>query len=266
MEGQNNSAKNAILLILNLILLGVIIFGGYKLWRVYNPVMSEEGGEIVNSGGEINAPVPEEEGEVCIQIIAYAANPETGECEEFPTPCDVPEGWESCSPTEANTEEPAESADKPAIEENPATEEGAPTEEPDIIAEETTEPDKIYLYYFKGEMGNDCSVATKVSLPLDTRYEVDEVAALITLLSSLPDDLVSQGYYSEIPPYTRLRDLRISGEGAAIADFNETLNVGGGSCAMTARRAQIENTLLQFPDIKEVIITVNGDADAALQP
>ncbi len=38
--------------------------------------------------------------EVCIQIITPAKNIKTGECKEFPTPCDVPEGWEkvgSCS-------------------------------------------------------------------------------------------------------------------------------------------------------------------------
>lgn len=38
--------------------------------------------------------------EVCIQVITPAKNEETGECREFPTPCDVPEGWEkveSCS-------------------------------------------------------------------------------------------------------------------------------------------------------------------------
>ncbi len=31
--------------------------------------------------------------EFCIQVITAAKNPETGECREFPTPCDVPEGW-----------------------------------------------------------------------------------------------------------------------------------------------------------------------------
>ena len=35
------------------------------------------------------APVP------CIQVIAPARNPLTGECRNFPTPCDVPEGWET---------------------------------------------------------------------------------------------------------------------------------------------------------------------------
>lgn len=29
----------------------------------------------------------------CIQVIAPARNPLTGECRNFPTPCDVPEGW-----------------------------------------------------------------------------------------------------------------------------------------------------------------------------
>lgn len=30
----------------------------------------------------------------CIQVIQPAKNPNTGETREFPTPCDVPEGWE----------------------------------------------------------------------------------------------------------------------------------------------------------------------------
>ena len=28
------------------------------------------------------------------QVIVYGTHPETGECRQFPTPCDVPEGWE----------------------------------------------------------------------------------------------------------------------------------------------------------------------------
>lgn len=33
------------------------------------------------------------ESSICIQVITPAQNPLTGECKEFPTPCDVPEGW-----------------------------------------------------------------------------------------------------------------------------------------------------------------------------
>ncbi|MDA2933927.1 hypothetical protein MYX82_06245 [Acidobacteria bacterium AH-259-D05] len=32
--------------------------------------------------------------ESCIQVITLAKNPLTGECRSFPTPCDVPDGWE----------------------------------------------------------------------------------------------------------------------------------------------------------------------------
>ncbi|GMU25618.1 hypothetical protein KJZ71_00300 [Patescibacteria group bacterium] len=36
--------------------------------------------------------------QICIQVIATAKNPETGEVRDFPTPCDVPEGWETIAP------------------------------------------------------------------------------------------------------------------------------------------------------------------------
>ncbi|MBI2063397.1 MAG: hypothetical protein HYT65_00175 [Candidatus Yanofskybacteria bacterium] len=35
-----------------------------------------------------------EKNEVCIQVITPARNPQTGEAKDFPTPCDVPDGWE----------------------------------------------------------------------------------------------------------------------------------------------------------------------------
>jgi len=36
----------------------------------------------------------QESAELCIQVITPARNPQTGETRDFPTPCDVPEGWE----------------------------------------------------------------------------------------------------------------------------------------------------------------------------
>lgn len=45
-------------------------------------------------------PLKEKPRKICIQVITPAQNPITGECKNFPTPCDVPEGWEktdSCS-------------------------------------------------------------------------------------------------------------------------------------------------------------------------
>ncbi len=35
-----------------------------------------------------------DDNKICIQVITPARNTQTGEIKEFPTPCDVPEGWE----------------------------------------------------------------------------------------------------------------------------------------------------------------------------
>ncbi len=34
---------------------------------------------------------------ICIQVITPAKSPKTGECKNFPTPCDVPQGWNRVS-------------------------------------------------------------------------------------------------------------------------------------------------------------------------
>lgn len=38
-------------------------------------------------------PLPKIEPIICIQVIAPAKDPKTGICKNFPTPCDIPEGW-----------------------------------------------------------------------------------------------------------------------------------------------------------------------------
>jgi hypothetical protein len=32
---------------------------------------------------------------ICIQVITYARNPETGTCCVYPNPCVVPDGWQT---------------------------------------------------------------------------------------------------------------------------------------------------------------------------
>lgn len=46
---------------------------------------------ITPGGPKTETPIDEV---MCAQVITPALNPETGEIVEFPTPCDVPEGWE----------------------------------------------------------------------------------------------------------------------------------------------------------------------------
>jgi hypothetical protein len=75
-----------------------------------NPCVVPDGWETCSFGlaATQEAPVSQEQPmdgaratadiEFCAQVITFAEDPETGECIAFPTPCDVPDGWEDCGP------------------------------------------------------------------------------------------------------------------------------------------------------------------------
>ena len=74
------------------------------------------------------------------------------------------------------------------------------------------------------------------------------------------------GYFTSINEGTRVQKIIIE-NGIANVDFNIKLNEGvGGSCKVQAIRSQVTETLKQFPEIKEVVISVNGESETILQP
>ena len=93
---------------------------------------------------------------------------------------------------------------------------------------------------------------------------VNTVRGLLTPLSS---DELAQGWSSSIPLGTYLRNVVIK-DGVAKITLSANLNKVAGSCAVTAARAQIEKTLLQFSYINSVEICVddNCNQDEILQP
>lgn len=90
-------------------------------------------------------------------------------------------------------------------------------------------------------------------------------AALRSLLSGPGGEEAEAGFLTEIPENVALRSLDIR-NGVARADFSSEMNAVAGSCRVIAIRAQIERTLLQFPEIREVVISVEGNVEEALQP
>jgi len=91
-------------------------------------------------------------------------------------------------------------------------------------------------------------------------------AALTELLAGTTPLENKAGYISIINPGVKIRSLTIE-NGVAKADFDEQLEVGvGGSCKVAAIRAQISETLKQFPGVDDVIISINGRTEDILQP
>ena len=78
-----------------LLILGVGAFLYYEDALFSSEPQTEE---AVRADEEHEMVHEEDDYEICIQVITPARNPETGELKEFPTPCDVPEGWEEIQP------------------------------------------------------------------------------------------------------------------------------------------------------------------------
>ena len=92
-------------------------------------------------------------------------------------------------------------------------------------------------------------------------------AALNELLKGPTDEEKNKGFFTSINPGVVLQSVLIDASSTAYADFNDVLEQGvGGSCRVAAIRAQITETLKQFPGIKNVIISINGNSTTILQP
>ncbi len=91
-------------------------------------------------------------------------------------------------------------------------------------------------------------------------------AVLEELLKGASESEKNDGYYTDIPDGVKIQKLTIV-NGVAAADFDETLERAvGGSCRVSAIRAQIEETLKQFSTVSSVVISINGRTEDILQP
>ena len=91
-------------------------------------------------------------------------------------------------------------------------------------------------------------------------------AALEELLKGATDKEKSDGFFTSINAGVKIQKLTIE-NGIAKVDFDEQLEFQvGGSCRVSAIRAEITQTLKQFPTVKNVIISINGRTEDILQP
>ena len=88
----------------------------------------------------------------------------------------------------------------------------------------------------------------------------------LLLKGNLTDEEKAAGFTTNINPGVQIQKLTIE-NGVAKVDFSEELEkTVGGSCRVAAIRAQITQTLKQFPTVNEVIISINGRIEDILQP
>ncbi len=91
-------------------------------------------------------------------------------------------------------------------------------------------------------------------------------AALEQLFNGPTEQEKTNGFFTSINSGVKIQKLTIE-NGVAKVDFNDQLEFQvGGSCRVSAIRAQITQTLKQFPTVHEVLISINGRTEDILQP
>ncbi len=137
------------------------------------------------------------------------------------------------------------------------------------VVSEEKKPINVQVYFYNSTLLNDqqdeCTTVFAVTRTIPYTQAVAR-AALEELLKDATPEERSQGYGSAINTGVKIQKLTIE-NGTAYVDFNERIQEQvGGSCKVSLIRRQITETLNQFPTVDEVVISVNGNVEEALQP
>jgi len=136
------------------------------------------------------------------------------------------------------------------------------------IAKTSPENMIIKVYFNNNKMDPEISCNKVFAVEREiSKIEAVGSAALWQLLIGPTEEEKKTGFFTSINPGVVLQGLEIKKDGTAIADFDEGLQSGvGGSCKVSAIRAEITQTLKQFPTVKNVVISINGRTEDILQP
>jgi hypothetical protein len=112
---------------------------------------------------------------------------------------------------------------------------------------------------------NDCVTTTSFQRSVIKSSE-PALVSILELLKGATTQEKAQGANELIPTGTQVNSIRLTGD-TVYVDFNFALDAGvGGSCRVTGIRSEIIETLKQFSNIKNVVISINGRTEDILQP
>ena len=133
----------------------------------------------------------------------------------------------------------------------------------DLSDKKETMEIKVYFIDTQVAYEKDCRVTKEFTRIISKTQAVGTAAINAMLEGPIPSE--SLVAHNSIPSGAQLLSLEIK-DGVAYADFSSELDPMSGSCAVSAIRSQIENTLKQFATIDSVVISVEGETENILQP
>jgi len=135
-----------------------------------------------------------------------------------------------------------------------------------LFAEPDTVAVKVYMRMTGFDADESCDTVLPVERTVSSKTAI--YRAVIDELVRGPNDKErAAGYVTSLPSGVVLKSVAADADGVVTADFTTSLERGvAGSCRVDAIKAQIISTIRQFPEVRDVVITVNGSAEGVLQP
>jgi spore germination protein GerM len=129
---------------------------------------------------------------------------------------------------------------------------------------DTEQPGEFDIYLTPAELGDDCSEV--VPVPRTATVEGDLGDALAQLLAGPTAEEEAQGLTSWFSSETEgmLAGAVVEG-GLAEVDFQDFSGIipnASSSCGSASLLAQLDSTVLQFPDVERVVYSFDGDSEA----
>jgi len=127
----------------------------------------------------------------------------------------------------------------------------------------------ISVYFRKASTDSSMQACDKVfAVPREMeKTQAVAFASIEQLIKGPTENEKGIGYFSAINPETRIISIDKTDDDIVEVNFDSIIehNVAG-SCGLIAIRAQIEETLKQFPSVADVVIMVEGSFEDVLQP
>lgn len=127
---------------------------------------------------------------------------------------------------------------------------------------------KIKVFFNNSQMDPEfsCDKVFPVERIIPKTQAVARAALEELLAGPTEKERLREGFFTNLNPGVKIQSLVIENKTAKV-DFNEQLEFQvGGSCRVTAIRAQIIETLKQFSTVNDVVISINGRTEDILQP
>lgn len=126
---------------------------------------------------------------------------------------------------------------------------------------------KVKAYFSNQQLDPESSCETVFPVERGTpTTDAPARAALDELLAGPTRMEQAAGFFTSINSGVTIQSLTIQ-DGMAVVDFDERLGFQvGGACRVSAIRAQITETLMQFSTVKGVVVSIDGQTEGILQP